>query len=156
LVTYWDNQTKFDVAAAAIAVFVVWFGPRIGLPTLFHVGDVRSIAQAWLSPILSFLGMTSATTAFIFTVIDRPEFNILRGKHAESQLWRIFAQTISWLSISAIFCVLLTFVSMQDGRALLLIGTFLVVMLFICVGKFAWVMRQVISVRINQTADLDA
>jgi hypothetical protein len=153
-VKYWDHQTKFDFIGAFTLTAICWLGPKMGMPVLFKVEDAASIARAWLSPTLTFLGMTSATTAFIFTVIDRPEFNVLRGRHAESQLWRIFAQTIGWLAVASMFCVFLTLLKYGSGT-LAPVGTFLIFMLLLCVGKFAWVMRQIISVRINQTADQD-
>ena len=149
--TYWDKQTRVDVTAAITITIVLWVGPKIGLPVMFESGNAREIARSWISPVLTLLGMTSATTAFIFTVVDRTEFRLLRGKHAESQLWRIFAQNIGWLAVSAAYCALLTFVSTGHVPLLLPLGSFLIVILSICVFKFAWVMRQVIFVRIDQT-----
>jgi hypothetical protein len=96
--------------------------------------------------------MTAATTAFVFAVVDRSEFKALRGKHAESQLWRVFAQNIGWLAVSAVYCAILTFLSARYDAWIMPLGTFLIVVLCVCVLKFAWVMRQVIFVRVDQTS----
>jgi hypothetical protein len=119
---------------------------------MFEVGGAQEVGRAWLSPVLTLLGMTSATTAFLFAVVDRTEFNALRGKQAESQLWRIFAQNIGWLAISALYCATLTFMNTSYVRWLMPLGTFLIIMLIVCVLKFAWVMRQVILVRVDQAS----
>ena len=153
MVTYWDHQTKVDVAVALIATAAVWLGPSYGTPIVFSLSpeDAAQIARSWLGPILTLLAMTFATMSFIFTVIDRTEFNIIRGKHSESQLWRIFAQNIGWLTCSAIYCV--TFVVATPSVTLFLthVGTCLLFIMSICIIKYAWVMRQVLFVRIDQT-----
>ena len=151
MVTYWDKQTRFDVTCALALTLALWFGPRVGAPTIFETVNPQDVGRSWLSPVLALLGMMSATTAFIFSVVDRSEFKIIRGNHAESQLWRIFAQNIGWLAISAAYCVLITFATGSFAYWLLPIGTFLMVLVTICILKFAWVMRQVIFVRIDQT-----
>lgn len=150
--TYWDKQTRIDVSLSVIVTGILWLGPKLGVPVMFEVGAAREIARAWLSPVLTLLGMTSATTAFLFAVVDRSEFKALRGKRAESQLWRIFAQNIGWLAVSAIYCAILTFVSASYDGWLMPLGTFLMIILGVCVLKFAWVMRQVIFVRVDQTS----
>jgi hypothetical protein len=153
-VTYWDHQTKADVAVALVATTAVWLGPSFGAPILFAISseDATQIARSWLGPILTLLAMTFATMSFIFTVIDRSEFNIIRGKHSESQLWRIFAQNIGWLTCSAIYCVVLVVVAPSTGtQPLAYLGSFLLFIMSICIMKYAWVMRQVLFVRIDQT-----
>jgi hypothetical protein len=153
VVTYWDKQTRIDVTGALALTLILWLGPKLGLPKVFEIGSPQEVGRAWLSPILALLGMMSATTAFIFTVVDRSEFKIIRGNHAESQLWRIFAQNIGWLAISAAYCALITFAAGAFANWILPVGTFLIVLVTICVLKFAWVMRQVIFVRIDQTRE---
>lgn len=149
--SYWEKQTRVDVSVAIAITLVLWLGPLIGFPVIFIVDAAKEIGRSWLSPVLTLLGMTAATTAFVFAVVDRSEFKALRGKHAESQLWRIFGQNIGWLAVSAVFCAILTFLNASYVGWLMPVGTFLIIILCVCVLKFAWVMRQIIFVRVDQT-----
>lgn len=148
--SYWERQSSIDVTVAAVVTAAVWLTPFLGGPVLFRVISAADLGRAWLGPVLSMLGMTATTTAFIFTVIDRKEFAILRGSGSESQLWKIFSQNIGWLAISAIYAGACTFLADSYTGPAAWLGSFLVVMLSICIAKFAWVMRQVIAVRIDQ------
>ena len=144
-------QTRVDAALAVAITLVLWLGPDLGLPAIFTVDSASDIGRLWLGPVLTLLGMTSATTAFVFAVVDRSEFKSLRGNHAESQLWRIFAQNIGWLAVGGVYCAVLTFLNVDHIAWLMPVGTFLIIILCVCVLKFAWVMRQIIFVRVDQT-----
>jgi hypothetical protein len=153
MVNYWRHQTVTDVAAAAAIDAALWLAPQAGIPTVFTV-DAPSLAMAartWLGQALTLLGMMSATTAFIFTVVDRTEFTALRSSRSEGQLWRVFSQNLLWLGVAALFCVSATFWSAEHFTFLAVLGTFIVAIASISVAKFVWTMRQIISVRIAQS-----
>lgn len=152
MVSYWERQTRTDAAVAFAITATAWVLPRFGAPIVFNIRDVQSIVSVWLGPTLTLLGIMGATTAFIFNVIERSEFKIIRGNRAESQLWRIFAQNIAWLAVSSAYCAVSTFLLVVP-LLWAAFGSFLLVMLIICIAKFAWVMRAVIFVRIDQTSD---
>ena len=146
---YWRHQALLDVVLAALVTVLLWQLPRWGSPPLF-VANAETLvmaARTWVGPLLTLLGMMSATTAFVFSVVERGEFAILR-KSAESQLWRVFSENLLWLGIAAIAAVLITFSNAAKSHVSLYAGTFLVVIVAICVMKFVWVMRQIVSVRI--------
>jgi hypothetical protein len=152
MVVYWSYQRIFDVLAALILAVTVTFGARLGIPVFLPISDaaIASAARTWVAPVLTLLGMTSATTAFIFSVVDRLEFKAIKSARAERQLWQIFSENLLWLSVSAICAAALSF---YDKENMPLIVRFTAFFLFyidiICIYKFTWVMRQIISVRMS-------
>ena len=151
MVDYWRHQNLIDAAIAAAVTALTWTLPTVGAPAAFQITPEGLIlaSRMWVAPALTLLGMTCATTAFVFTVVDRAEFGILRGSRSETQLWRVFSQIILWLTVSAIFAAVLTFIRPDlIGRVIFMLSTAIFLMVVISVGKFSWVMRQIISVRI--------
>jgi hypothetical protein len=153
MVSYWKYQTVVDVLAAVTIAAVVWSAPKLGVPVVLTVdpAGIALTARTWLGPALTLLGMMSATTAFIFTVVDRAEFTILRKSKSEAQLWRVFSQNLLWLGVAALFCATVTFWGSGPFELVAKLGTFLIAITAISVGKFVWTMRQIISVRIAQS-----
>lgn len=151
-VTYWDNQAKVDAALALIITLLAWRLPAWGIGPLFVLSaeSISSAARTWVGPALTLLGMMSATTAFIFSVIDRGEFAIIRGSKSEGQLWKIFSENIFWLSTTAVVAIFVSFLHVPTGMWLFYLSSFLPVIVSICVLKFAWVIRQIIAVRAAQ------
>ena len=151
--SYWKNQVKIDVAIAILLTILLWTLPSRGMPIVFMIDDESTllIARAWVGPLLTLLGMMSATTSFLFSVIDRKEFAILRTSSSESQLWRIFSENILWLGVASLSAVYFTFLNTNDRAIIVYGGTFLIVVSSISVVKFIWIMRQVISVRVAQS-----
>lgn len=149
MVVYWDHQAKADAALAAIGSLLFWSVPNLGFPVIFTVNAeaVVTAARTWVGPTLTLLGMMAATTAFVFSVVDRNEFALLKESSSESQLWLIFSENLLWLAIAAIAAGGLTFWSGAFPSFVLYAATFLVIIVSISVLKFAWVMRQIISVR---------
>lgn len=150
---YWKRQHTLDVCASVLFALVAVGGPKAGIPVLVNItADTLSLsARAWVGPALTLLGMMSATTAFIFSVVDRSEFAALKALGVESQLWSIFAQNILWLAVAALCAMVLAFLpagSLPD--ALLGLVVFLFSIISICLIKFAWVMRQIIFVRASR------
>jgi hypothetical protein len=154
MVSYWRNQAKIDVACAIALSLIVWQLPKAGFPTLFVIEEQALItaARTWLGPVLTLLGMMSATTAFLFTVIDRGEFAALRKSSSEGQLWKIFAENLLWLAVAALFSAWVTFWNGNVSRLTFYFATFLLMIVAICIAKFVWIMRQIVSVRIAQAA----
>lgn len=138
MVNYWHNQTKLDMACALVLSVAVWQLPKVGLPVLFLIDKNALViaARTWLGPILTLLGMMSATTAFLFTVIDRDEFAGLRKSSSESQLWRIFSESLLWLAVAALFAAWVTFWNGNAPQLAYQLGTFLIVIIAICIAKF--------------------
>lgn len=150
--TYWRFQALFDVSAA---IFLVVFGnilPIFGFPIVLEtsVDDIDAVSRAWLGPLLTLVGMMSATTAFIFTVVDKSEFKMIQAKGVEHQLFFIFSENIFWITSACIFCALSSFFVGYD-REIYFLASFIFCMVCICLLKFSWVMRQVIGVRIAQS-----
>lgn len=153
MVSYWKNQHLFDVAiSVALTAAVVW-GPKVGAPVIITItGESLALsARAWVGPALTLLGMMSATTAFIFSVVDRSEFAALRALGVESQLWKVFAENILWLSVAAVAAAIFSFLPAGNvSKSALVFALFLFFMVSLCLLKFAWVMRQIISVRASR------
>lgn len=147
---YWNSQRLFDALLAFVVALIGVKGPSLGLPVLLTLQPDAVIlaARAWVSPILTLLGMMSATTAFIFAVVDRQEFTAIRATKAEPQLWLIFSENLFWLSIAAISSAVISFMAPSEWNFTIeLYVVFLFLIICVCVLKFAWVMRQIISVR---------
>jgi hypothetical protein len=153
MVTYWKFQTVIDVAVAALCSILVWVLPQKGFPAFFVIDHaaLTTAGRAWVAPSLTLLGMMSATTAFVFSVVDRQEFSILRSSTAEAQLWRTFSENLFWLAVAAIFAACITFLKPAADVSMFYIATFLIIIVSISIMKFIWVMRQIISVRIAQS-----
>lgn len=142
----------YDILVALVLTITALNVERVGISPLFTL-DSDSIvlaARAWLGPILTLLGMTSATTAFIFSVVDRSEFLPLRKSNSESQLWLIFSENLFWLAVASIASALVTFSSNVAHAPIIWTIIFLFNIVAICILKFAWVMRQIISVRMSR------
>lgn len=153
MVNYWKAQHIFDVLLSLFITVALVLGPKFGAPIIVNVSPDSLIlsARAWVGPALTLLGMMSATTAFIFSVVDRGEFQPLRALGVEAQLWDIFAQNIFWLAVAAISAMVIAFVDIAAiSIPLLAYATFLFIIVAICLIKFAWVMTQIISVRASR------
>lgn len=153
MVNYWGRQHVIDVFVAVILALVADFGPKIGLPVVIRLSteNLTLSARAWVGPSLTLLGMMSATTAFIFSVVDRNEFKALRELGVEPQLWKVFSENILWLAIAAVSAMVISFIQLPDLPDLILLYvSFLFFMVTICLLKFAWIMRQIISVRASK------
>ena len=153
MVIYWKSQRLFDAFLALAAALIGVNGPSLGLPVIITLSPDAVIlaSRAWVAPILTLLGMMSATTAFIFSVVDRLEFQAIRKSKAEPQLWLIFSENLFWLSIAAISAAVISFWNPSDWSPVIQVYVvFLFLIICICILKFAWVMRQIISVRMAQ------
>ena len=142
------------MACALALSLIVWQLPRAGFPTFFVINEqaLTTAARTWLGPVLTLLGMMSATTAFLFTVIDRGEFAVLRKSSSEGQLWRIFSENLLWLAVAALFSAWATFWNGYAPQLTFYLATFLLIIVAICIAKFVWIMRQIVSVRIAQAS----
>ena len=112
--------------------------------------DIVSACRIWVAPILTFLGLICATNAFIFTAVERSEFSPLRKLGVEGQLWQIFSEIIFWLAVSTPSAAVISFIKphvITDFLVSYLVFLFLIVCL--CLLKFAWLMREIIAVRIR-------
>lgn len=148
---YWKFQGYFDAVVGIFLTILLWSIPNLGVPTVFSINfeDTAIIARMWVGPILTLLGMMSATTAFIFSVVDRPEFRVLKKSTSEAFLWNIFSENLLWLAIAAFGACAASFCT-QPLPVWLIYGlNYILVMVCICIAKFVWVMRQIISVRIS-------
>ena len=148
---YWKFQAYFDAVFGVLITVLLWAIPAWGGPTFFAVdfADVAIIARTWVAPTLTLLGMMSATTAFIFSVIDRPEFRILKHSKSEADLWKIFSENLLWLVIAAFGACAASFF-IQPLPDFFIYGlNYILVMACMCIAKFVWVMRQIISVRVS-------
>lgn len=151
MVIYWRWHRWLDFGLAIVFCALSWWLPVWGFPAFFFVDhDILVLsARAWLGAMLTLLGMMSATTAFLFTVIDRPDFLILKQSKSSNQLWETFSQNILWLSIGVVAC---GFLSVSDGKishVSVVLGTFIFIINAISIMKFGWIMRSIISVRLK-------
>lgn len=153
MVKYWDNQHVIDVVISIILALLAVQGPKAGIPVIMTITAESLIlsTRAWVGPALTLLGMMSATTAFIFSVVDRSEFSPLKDLGVESQLWKVFSENIFWLTFAAVCAMIISF--LQPGYVPDVLLTFVMFLFFIvsiCLLKFSWVMRQIISVRASR------
>lgn len=148
---YWRFQFWIDLLAVILITLVVTSG---WVPLLRVAPDASQIVSAcrlWVAPILTLLGLVCATTAFLFTALDRSEFHLLRKIGVEDQLWSIFSEIIFWLAVAAIAAAAISFVDSGNFPAWLRgFAFFLFLMVALCLIKFTWVMRHIISVRVRQ------
>jgi hypothetical protein len=153
---YWKNQIILDVLIAVILAAGLTYAPKWGIELFDSVDSLTIVlsARMWVAPALTLLGMLCATTAFVFSAIDRPEFVPLRKSKSESQLWMVFSEAILWLSFAALFAIFLSLIDPdQIGLLLRAVSLSILFLVSIAVMKFAWVMRQIISVRVAQSAE---
>ncbi len=148
---YWKFQGYFDAVVGILLTVLLWAIPHYGGPILFAVNfeETAIIARTWVGPILTLLGMMSATTAFIFSVVDRPEFRVLKKSTSEAYLWNIFSENLLWLAIAAFGACAASFGARPLPEWLLYGLNYILIMVCICITKFVWVIRQIISVRIS-------
>ena len=152
MVIYWKWQFWIDLALVFGVTVVVTndIFPFVSGPPEWNV--IIQACRQWVAPILTLLGLVCATTAFLFTALDRSEFTLLRTIGVEDQLWAIFSEIIFWLAVSAISAATISFVeSDQFAGVLGKYAFFLFGMVVLCLLKFAWVMRHIIGVRIRRT-----
>jgi len=152
---YWKNQNLFDVFISIAICIILWISPKITGFEAFsaNYADVSATARIWLAPTLAMLGMTCTATAFIFTVIEKEDFEVLRKSKSQPQLWKILSQIIFWLAASSICCAILTFIDLRDhGSKILYFCSFLIVVDSISILKFSWLMRQIVGVRIDRSS----
>lgn len=154
---YWRFQGYFDAAIGGLLTLLLWVIPNWGGPALFAVNfeNTAIIARTWVGPILTLLGMMSATTAFIFSVVDRPEFQVLKKSTSEAYLWNIFSENLLWLAIAAFGACAASFSMQQLPEWFLYVLNYVLVMVCLCIAKFVWVMRQIISVRVYNASQKD-
>ena len=151
---YWRYQGLIDVVCGVLCVELMWRLPEYGGVQLIRVTDLDaiSLAKTWVGPIVTLIGMMSATTAFLFSVIDRPEFSILKGSKSQRYLWQVFSQNLFWLLCGAVAACITSLLKSPLSIWWMHVISFLLVMIFICLSKFVWVMRQIISVRVSQVS----
>lgn len=152
---YWRNQNKFDVLISVVICVILWLSPKATGFEAFSANytDISVTARTWLAPTLTMLGMTCTATAFIFTVIDKEDFEALRNSKSQPQLWEILSEIIFWLATSSISCAILTFIELREhGLKILYFCSFLIVIVSISIMKFSWLMRQIVGVRIDRSA----
>lgn len=154
MVNYWRHQFIIDT----IIIFVVSTLFSSGIfPQTFTVPSGTEIVRAcraWVAPILTILGLVCATTAFLFTAIERSEFDLLRHLDVEDQLWTIFSEVIFWLAVAAISSASISFA--REGELPGWVqgySTFLFIMVSFCLLKFAWLIRHIIAVRRRKSCE---
>lgn len=148
MVVYWRHQFWID----ATVIFLLALIATKGWLPFFQVDlsgkKVVETSKLWVGPTLTILGLVCATTAFLFSALERSEFGLLRKLGVEEQLWFIFSEIIFWLTVSAISLAMISFLS-PEGLSVWIKGfaLFLFAMVALCLLKFAWVMRHIIGVR---------
>lgn len=148
---YWNRHKQIDVALAVASTSALWlFGSSGHSYFTFDALLVQKLAATWVGPTLSLFGLFSATIAFMFTVIDKPEFTILRQSRAQAQLWQVFQGNLIWLCVAAVVCFGLATCnsSLINNKPVAILASFVSTMVIISLCKFTWVMTQVLSVRI--------
>jgi hypothetical protein len=155
MVIYWKNQRAFDATFGAILTLILWYAPVLGIPIFFSIDSDLAIvsARSWVGPTLTLLGMMSATTAFIFSVVDRAEFKLLKSTSSESYLWVIFSENLLWLSITSFATCAISLFLKPISSYIFYVMSYFLIMTLICIYKFAWAIRQIISVRIAKSGN---
>lgn len=148
---YWKMQFFLDIGISLIATLAIFIaGDYFNLSLFYADYDyIREIAKTWMGPLLTLTGMMTATTAFLFTVIDRPEFEKIKGTVAESQLWTIFSENLFWMTFAIISCLIVTVSNDIIISSIYHLLPFGIIIISLCIAKFVWVIRQVLSVRIH-------
>ena len=148
---YWRFQFWADIVLVGAFVSIAASGIIPYSNIAPAAADIVSACRIWVAPILTLLGLVCATTAFLFSALERDEFSLLRKIDVEHQLWAIFSEMIFWLAVSAISTALISFVHAASfpnwlhGYAL-----FLFFMISLCLIKFAWVMRHIVGVKMRR------
>ena len=150
MVVYWRYQFWIDFALVALATGLLITGLFGEFKISLNASQVVAACRIWVAPVLTLLGLVCATTAFLFSAIDRSEFKLLRDIGVESQLWSVFSEIIFWLAVAAISSASISFAEPnQFSNLLMAYATFLFGMVALCLLKFAWVMRHIIGVKIR-------
>lgn len=154
---YWKRHRLADGTICLLLSAVSWILGSKGFVVFeYESGMVQRLASTWLGPTLSLFGLFSATVAFMFTVIDKPEFMILRKSSSQSQLWEIFQANLFWLCACSVTALMLS-LSRQELVQSHYIGfaiTFILAMAITSLCKFTWVMIQIVSVRVAASSKL--
>lgn len=110
---------------------------------------VHDLAQKWIGPLLTLFGLLCATNAFMFTVVDRVEFEHLRRSKSQSQMWEIMSSGIAVVASSSVWAFVVATCSVEalNNRVFAFVTTYMVMITAIAVLKFAWLMRQILGVR---------
>lgn len=152
MVIYWRLQFWADLLGAVLITVLLIEGKIPFAHANPTPSQIVHSCQIWVAPIMTLLGLTCATTAFLFTAIDRSDFVLLRTLGVEYQLWIIFSEIIFWLALAAISAASISIVRISEFPQWLEgYAVFLFVMVSICLFKFAWVMRHVIGVRMRRS-----
>lgn len=155
MIHYWSHHRVADVIIAFSITVLLWKVPD-SYPALaiieFPLDGLVDLSQRWLAPILTLLGLFCATNAFMFTVVDRVEFETLLKGRSQAQMWQIMMSGIIALALAALWTLLLSLSNnaFRSQHAILYVCTFLTVWTSINVGKFIWVVTQILSVRASQ------
>ena len=150
MVIYWRFQLLIDTLVV-IAFVALMMSGVLGWKVELDANRVIETARMWVAPVLTLLGMVCATTSFLFSVVERSEFKLIRDIGVERQLWSVFSELIFWLAVSAVSAATLSFVQPSNFTAPLKgFAYFLFGIVSLCLLKFAWVMRQIISVRASR------
>ena len=147
---YWRWQGAFDTLFGMMLTALLWLLPSLGAPVLF-IADAQSApitARTWVGPILGLLGMMSATTAFIFSLVERAEPHFARRSASEAYLWNIFSENLLWFGIAAFVACGASFMTPPFSTSMMMGFTFILMMMGICISKFVWIMRKIISQRV--------
>ena len=97
-----------------------------------------------------FVGPSLHNVRLPFTAIERSEFQLLKKLGVEAQLWSVFSEIIFWLAVAAVSAACISFIPEGElpgwtkGYAIFLFG-----IVVLCLLKFAWVMRNIIGVRMR-------
>ena len=115
------------VAAVAISLLIWRWLQRAGLDTLARNSDNIAVVSALAQGSASILGFMIAAITFLFGIVDREQFAILRASRSYRAHWRIFksALTASFCATTIGFAslVLLMQGALPSGMVLGIIAT---------------------------------
>lgn len=151
---YWRFHFAFDIIlASAIALFANhWLSDHLVLASL-TLDETRETARNWLAIGLSTFALIAATIAFMFNVIDLPQFKILKGSVSRFQFWGIFLSSLWTLLTASAWCAVLSVMPLSLVASVWVndISVTLSVLTGLELVKFTWVISQVVNVRASNS-----
>ena len=144
-----------DILSAGALTALLWGAPALGLEIFWTVQPefLANMLSRWLAATLTLMGLIIATTGFVSSILEKPEFAPLAKSSSKAQLWEILRQAMGWLLIASAFCLFGSFEQSNSVLASLLpiVGTFVAAAVGISLSKLVWVMRSILGVLISKS-----
>lgn len=154
--TWWRRYFLLAEGGTVILMtvfFAVWLYLRDGAKVFIHVGmaDSLTVASALMGVFGSLLGFILASITFLFGIVDRESFRVLRASHSYPDHWAIFASALRACAFASLtsLCGLIA-VWLGSLPLWLLVAMFATIAWSIArVARVVWVLQKMIEAEVR-------